>query len=54
VQNLIHENKIDSEVAKQSLIGHHPQKYECHLVLLKVFLGMLVATVIDWPNKTII
>jgi len=48
------EKKIASEVGKQSLIFHHPQKYECHLVLLKAFLGMLVATVINWPNKIII
>ena len=38
MQNINHE-KIALEVAKQSLIYHHPEEYECHLLLLKPFLG---------------
>jgi hypothetical protein len=40
VQNINHD-KIALEVAKQSLIYHHPEKYECHLF-----------NVIHWSNTT--
>ena len=53
MQNINHQEKA-LEIAKQSLIYHHPEEYECHLLLYKPFLGMLVVTVNNWPNKIII